>query len=136
MESLDTEPCFVDDLLNFSSDIDEEEDDKPKRALASSLKPNGPAGPAGDSVRPFHVSSCVVFCSGCLSFLSFSPSLFPERKRERETEFLVGGDSAESSLCSTRVDSVGFREYSARVDSGEFSEVGHTIFIEDWWVVY
>lgn len=54
MESLDTEPCFVDDLLNFSSDIDEEEDDKPKRALASSLKPNGPAGPAGDSVRPFH----------------------------------------------------------------------------------
>ncbi|XP_024021768.1 GATA transcription factor 1 [Morus notabilis] len=54
MESLDSEPCFVDELLNFSSDMDEEDDNKPRKALASSLRPNGLLGPAGDSVRPFH----------------------------------------------------------------------------------
>ncbi|KAL5542504.1 hypothetical protein UlMin_010214 [Ulmus minor] len=52
MESLDTEACFVDDLLNFSSDIGEDEDQKPHKTLLDSLKPAGLLGPAG-STRPF-----------------------------------------------------------------------------------
>ncbi|PON40390.1 GATA transcription factor [Parasponia andersonii] len=55
MESLDPAACLMDDLLNFSLDIGEEdeEDDKPSRALASSLKPSGLLGPV-DTIRPLH----------------------------------------------------------------------------------
>lgn len=82
MESLDSEPCFVDELLNFSSDMDEEDDNKPKKALASSLRPNGLLGPTGDSVRPLHVSLALCF----FVFFPFG-----------RDGVLFGGDSAESS---------------------------------------
>lgn len=71
MESLDTVACLVEDLLNFSSDVGEEdeEDHKPNRALASSLKPNGLLGPADSSIRPYHVSFMLCVFLFFLSFL-------------------------------------------------------------------
>ena len=75
MESLDpAAACLMDDLLNFSSDIGEEneEEDKPKRDLASALKPNGLLGPA-DTIRSFHVSFMMLVLHASVFLLSFFP---------------------------------------------------------------
>lgn len=104
MEAPDTEARFVEDLLDFSSDLGEEDDDadKPRKAFPP-FDPHGLLGPTSFSLlNPDEPGlSYPVSCFGCVVRIFFLrgdefPSDSAESRRNMSIRFILGLGSGTS----------------------------------------